>query len=264
MGRLSGWLRRLARDRFRSSLSINIWRGSKTMTDVQQSSKVEQVEAASLAAQLQKVPVFAGVPHRGPSLPGHRRTDPRRCRRRPLRYKPVPAAASGFCSKANFACRSAMKDGELTLIGNHGRRRNLRRSPFAGRQRHGSGRHCPQGMHRGLPEGRAFLEAHVFLPSSAYWRVWETWRAGCSMFQSQELHREKLISLGTMAAGLMHELNNPGAAARRAASQMRENLSRLQQISLRMCGRRSDDPGPDRVPADPAGAGAETASSQMR
>jgi signal transduction histidine kinase len=55
-------------------------------------------------------------------------------------------------------------------------------------------------------------------------------------FQSQELHREKLISLGTMAAGLMHELNNPGAAARRAASQMRENLSRLQQISLRMCG----------------------------
>ena len=33
----------------------------------------------------------------------------------------------------------------------------------------------------------------------------------------------------------MHELNNPGAAARRAASQMRENLSRLQKISLRMC-----------------------------
>ena len=55
------------------------------------------------------------------------------------------------------------------------------------------------------------------------------------VYQSQELHREKLISLGTMAAGLMHELNNPGAAARRAASQMRENLSRLQQISLRLC-----------------------------
>ena len=55
------------------------------------------------------------------------------------------------------------------------------------------------------------------------------------VFQSQELHREKLISLGTMAAGLMHELNNPGTAARRAASQMRENLGRLQQISLRLC-----------------------------
>ncbi len=63
------------------------------------------------------------------------------------------------------------------------------------------------------------------------------------VFQSQELHREKLISLGTMAAGLMHELNNPGTAARRAASQMRENLGRLQQISLRLCSQDVMTPG---------------------
>lgn len=54
-------------------------------------------------------------------------------------------------------------------------------------------------------------------------------------YQSQALHREKLISLGTMWTGLMHELKNPGMAARRAASQMRANIGRLQQISLRMC-----------------------------
>ena len=52
-------------------------------------------------------------------------------------------------------------------------------------------------------------------------------------YQEEELHREKLVSLGTMAAGLMHELHNPGSAAKRAASQLRENLMRLQQLSLR-------------------------------
>ncbi len=53
------------------------------------------------------------------------------------------------------------------------------------------------------------------------------------IYQVEALHREKLVSLGTLAAGLMHELHNPGSAAKRAASQLRENLMRLQQLSLR-------------------------------
>jgi signal transduction histidine kinase len=56
-------------------------------------------------------------------------------------------------------------------------------------------------------------------------------------YQVEALHREKLVSLGTLAAGLMHELNNPGAAAKRAASQLRENLKRLQEVSLRSAGK---------------------------
>jgi signal transduction histidine kinase len=56
-------------------------------------------------------------------------------------------------------------------------------------------------------------------------------------YQVEALHREKLVSLGTLAAGLMHELHNPGSAAKRAASQLRENLRRLQQLSLRTAGK---------------------------
>ncbi len=52
-------------------------------------------------------------------------------------------------------------------------------------------------------------------------------------YQVNAVHREKLAGLGTLAAGLMHELNNPGAAALRAASQLRENLARMQEIGLR-------------------------------
>jgi signal transduction histidine kinase len=56
-------------------------------------------------------------------------------------------------------------------------------------------------------------------------------------YQVEALHKEKLASLGTLAAGLMHELHNPGSAAKRAASQLRENLRRLQELSLRTAGK---------------------------
>jgi signal transduction histidine kinase len=46
-----------------------------------------------------------------------------------------------------------------------------------------------------------------------------------SRVTEREQSRERLASLGTMAAGLAHELNNPAAAARRAAAQMTEALA---------------------------------------
>jgi signal transduction histidine kinase len=71
---------------------------------------------------------------------------------------------------------------------------------------------CPEARRRILADGAQRIQA----------------------YQVEALHREKLVSLGTLAAGLMHELHNPGSAAKRAAAQLRENLMRLQEVSLRI------------------------------
>ena len=48
-----------------------------------------------------------------------------------------------------------------------------------------------------------------------------------SRITEREQNQERLASLGTMAAGLAHELNNPAAAARRAAAQLTEALDAI-------------------------------------
>jgi len=56
-----------------------------------------------------------------------------------------------------------------------------------------------------------------------------------------EQQRDRLASLGKLSAGLAHELNNPAAAAKRAAAQLRETLHRIKDASLQL-GRRELTP----------------------
>jgi signal transduction histidine kinase len=83
------------------------------------------------------------------------------------------------------------------------------------------------------------------LDEESFWRMMtncqviarDVFRAAATRMRNVEGYtqqREKLASLGTMAAGLAHELNNPAAAARRAAAQLRESVNNAQLILCRL------------------------------
>ena len=52
--------------------------------------------------------------------------------------------------------------------------------------------------------------------------------------ESMLVQNEKLAALGTLAAGLAHELNNPAAAIQRSAPQLRDALSEWQRMAIEL------------------------------
>ena len=97
-----------------------------------------------------------------------------------------------------------------------------------------------------LATGRALTDCRLFLiPNDLFRRmltehpsfgnrILETMAERVQILQSVAGQRERLTSLGTLAAGLAHQLNNPAAAARRSAEDLRENLDNLRSSASRL------------------------------
>jgi signal transduction histidine kinase len=80
-----------------------------------------------------------------------------------------------------------------------------------------------EALRMALIEPEAFRRLTLSAPP-VHRRIMAVVRPMIGRITALEQNRERLASLGTMAAGLAHELNNPAAAAQRTATQLGEAL----------------------------------------
>ncbi len=97
-----------------------------------------------------------------------------------------------------------------------------------------------------MASGRALTDCRLLLIPNGLFRrllsgndsfgtaILKTMAERVQILQSVAGQREHLNSLGTLAAGLAHELNNPAAATRRAAGDLRENFAQVRSFGWKL------------------------------